>query len=670
MAQPEDTDEQVESYLQKLAARSVLATVFRFGKGLSFKDVPDIAMELIAAAPGAEKSKLATQIASDFWGKRQKPTLYLMLSHESMKERLRFIESDTKLEGKQHPWNHYEGHPAFCRISKWANVGYSGAKCNCGRRAGLLSADRPTLAALEVLFSNEITGFPTHKPVEDFPLWIIDEIDFGRFVVGKSASERDLRAVVARYPGQTNPQQGHPLQLQPVKELAQAFLSILQEMEESDQDRLNGPELYRRLDQVLGVRNSSVAELSSQLKPLVGHLPTGRWAGKGLPEGKEPTLQGQPRNFPPFLVPIFREEVEDFHRPIQFNPRIHLVNQGDRGWLRMRWRREILEREYGELLILDATAEFALLERVFSSVPLKQNYYPALPKWPCNVHVQQWGDSVVSQTVLGRQYDNDDHAYDSSKLEVWFQRIKEALEPFDRKLRVGIITHKALHEQLEQRVKSWGFNTKSMYYYNLRGSNEFEKSRILVILGCPIPNLSGFEEEYQAFFYDDEGPIDFHRNQKALDLEMRQGRKYKVQVYGVWNPPASEYYWQKCQAELYQAVHRIRPNIKKKYDRHILLFTNMPVQGVEVENIITCGTKYNDEVADLVRELLADREEVSTLEVASMRAKDNQKPRNVQRTINNNGENIAILAGAFYLKGGPGLAGKNNRFAKFPTSYK
>ena len=96
----------------------------------------------------------------------------------------------------------------------------------------------------------------------------------------------------------------------------------------------------------------------------------------------------------------------------------------------------------------------------------------------------------------------------------------------------------------------------------------------------------------------------------------------------------------------------------------------MPVQGVEVEHIITDGTSNNAKVAGVVRELLADREEVSTLEVASMRAMENQKPRNVQRTIHNNGENIAILAGAFYLRGGPGMAGKNNRFAKFPTSYK
>ena len=258
MVQPEDTDEQVESYLQKLAARSFLAQVPEFGKGFSFKDVPDIAMELIAAAPGAEKSKIATQIATDCWDKRQKPTLYLMLSHESMKGRLRFIESDAKLEGIKNPWYRYQGHPPFCRISKWANLGYSGAKCDCGRDAGQLTADRPTLAALEVLFPNEITGFPTHKSAEDFPIWIIDEIDFGRFVVGKSASERDLRAVVARYPNQTNPQQGQPLDLQPVKELAQAFLSVLQEMANSEQERLSGPELYRRLDRVLGVRNSSL----------------------------------------------------------------------------------------------------------------------------------------------------------------------------------------------------------------------------------------------------------------------------------------------------------------------------------------------------------------------------------------------------------------------------
>ena len=281
------------------------------------------------------------------------------------------------------------------------------------------------------------------------------------------------------------------------------------------------------------------------------------------------------------------------------------------------------------------------------------------------MHVHQWGDSVVSRTELGRDYENDDDThYEASKLEEWFQRIKLALDPLDRKLSVGVITHKVFHEQLEERIKSWGFKSvRSMYYFNLRGSNEFEKSRILVMLGCPIPNFTGFEEDCQAFLYDDPDPLDFHRNQKALALEMRDGREYPVQVYGTWNPPASEYYWQKCQAELYQALHRIRPYIPKKYDREIFLFTNMPVKGVKVEEVIAGPDNWNWKVAHIVKESLKRHGEVTVKEIASRVSESDGILRSVERHIADNGDAIAILACAWYLHGTRGQGGTANRFA-------
>ena len=190
---------------------------------------------------------------------------------------------------------------------------------------------------------------------------------------------------------------------------------------------------------------------------------------------------------------------------------------------------------------------------------------------------------------------------------------------------------------------------------------------MLVILGCPIPNLSGFLEECQAFLYDEAEPLDFHRNNKALDLVMRDGRTYRVQVYGTWNSPASEYYWQKCQAELYQALHRIRPYRPQKYARHIFLFTNMPVDGVEVDEVIPDTESWNWHVAQMVKELLNSQEEVTVKEIALRVAESDIKLRSVHKRIADNGDAIAILADAWYHHGTPGKGGTSNRFTKSPT---
>ena len=70
-----------------------------------------------------------------------------MLTHNAIRERLRFINED----GAQENWSYYRGHLGSCVISKWANHGYSGVKCNCGHD-DKLSADKPTLAAIDVAF--------------------------------------------------------------------------------------------------------------------------------------------------------------------------------------------------------------------------------------------------------------------------------------------------------------------------------------------------------------------------------------------------------------------------------------------------------------------------------------------------------------------------------------
>ncbi|MCH7875238.1 MAG: hypothetical protein IH965_08095, partial [Gemmatimonadetes bacterium] len=225
-----------------------------------------------------------------------------------------------------------------------------------------------------------------------------------------------------------------------------------------------------------------------------------------------------------------------------------------------------------------------------------------------------------------------------------------ALDPFDLIWKVGVITHKKIESQLVERIHSMGFldMPTPMHFFNLRGSNAFLESQILVILGCPIPNLTEFQEECEAFLYDDPSPLKFIPNNKSASLKMRDEREYEVKTWGFWTPPVSDYYWQKCQAELYQAVHRIRPYLPKDYDRHIFLFTNMPVPGMLVNHvIIDTENNWLAAAVQVVQSRLVEADQVPASEVATA----------VERTtksIANNGDEIAILAGAWYYSGTKG----------------
>ena len=321
----------------------------------SFYDIPPGLADLIADVPGSEKSRLGTEIANRYWEEQQLPTLYLMLTHDAIRERLRFLVKD----GKRIYWDHYEGHKKWCRISKEAANGYASSSCTCDRGKGSLDADKPTLAALDVVLTDHLTKWSYHQGVQLYRLWIIDEIDLGRFIREQHATERDLRTVRDHYP----PEFGA------VSTLAKTLLEAYSSLAQGDNDRLEGEPFYRTLDDILAHSNSGLGELLGKLRPNRNVLPTVHWS-------KKFSLKAEPRNFPPALVPVFCDEAEAYLRGDHFNPRIRLVDQGDRAPLQVRWRLEVVDPlvlDTGEdsppyVVVLDATADSDLLDTVLPYV--------------------------------------------------------------------------------------------------------------------------------------------------------------------------------------------------------------------------------------------------------------------------------------------------------------
>jgi hypothetical protein len=242
--------------------------------------------------------------------------------------------------------------------------------------------------------------------------------------------------------------------------------------------------------------------------------------------------------------------------------------------------------------ILGATADYELLEPVFGYYTDREEI--EAPAWPDNVHVHQWCDDLVSRQTLGirrnRSISSPKGKRDRAR---WYGRIAKALTGIPHDWPVGIITHQAIEEEAKESIKATGFtDVRSRHYGDERGSNILEGVRVLVLLGLPIPNSDDFMEEAQAFLHDDE-PLDFTWENEEQYLEMRDGSRVPVNVGGYWKPPVASYYRQKCQAGLYQALHRIRPYTEQNMTATSSSSPTCPSLALKLT--ICCGTPKSSE---------------------------------------------------------------------------
>jgi len=377
----------------------------------------------------------------------------------------------------------------------------------------------------------------------------------------------------------------------------------------------------------------------------------------------------RPFNFPPQFVPVFLDEIRWWLQGEHFNPCIHLVGTGSTAELRIWWRKDLdYPLESGPspapAFVLDATADPDLLGLVFD---ISAKVYKDVPPWPKEVIVHQWADDLVTRTSLGIPYKGNLNApKNKATRQRWYGRIADALADFPRDWPIGIITHQDIEAEAKGAIESMGFtDVDSLHYGDDKGSNLLEDVRVLVLLGLPIPNVDGFREEAQAFLYDVD-PLDFTWEAREQCLEMRDGPPVPVTVGGYWAEPVASYYRQKCQFGLYQAVHRIRPYLVEPGDeRHVFIFTNMPVQDVKVAHLLRDAESERiadrrDRTAIALGEQLAESGGCTVPELAAMVCEDGEDVGSVRRWIGENGTALAEPSNSDFL---PGNHGRPGRFA-------
>jgi hypothetical protein len=592
-----------------------------------------------SAHPGLEKTREAIRLANELWRRWKLPTLYFMRSQAVVDEQLAALTD----YGEGGDWSHWRGHSGQCQRSRLAAKGFFQAtECDCGR--GPLSVAGPTLASLDYALPNlPNAGTLLSKRSNDFFFWLVDDLDFRQLLGFESVGKVDVIDA-----GESHPDAA-------IAATCRALASLMQTQRDF---RLEGPALYEAFTSAI---QSEFPTINSLVDELTDSSPT------MLPWSSE--LEGLPRNFPPKLLPVLSSELRSWVQGRNFNPRVHLTGTGESAELHIWWRKHLdhsLEKGPPPAFILDPTADPSLLNKVFD---VTATFTKDVPPWPKNVIVHQWVDDLVTRNALGmRSSTNQASQLGKAARSRWYARVQSPLDGYSQDWAVGIVTHKEIEDEARESIEAMGFeDVRSMHYGAERGSDQLEDVKILILLGFPIPDIDAFKEEAQAFLYD-ERELDFNWEIREQFLDLTDGGTAAVQVSGYWNGQVANYFRQKCQSGLYQAVHRIQPYLVASNDeRHIFIYTNMPVQDVVVNELIPGPESQrvvdrHDRVMRFLRDELEETDRLSVRALAeSLSPLEDMSIDTLLEWVLENGESLAGEAGISYT---PGHRGQVARFEK------
>lgn len=577
--------------------------------------------------PGVGKTKLASQLVNQLHSDGI-PSIYFVANHDLADKRIDYND-----------WAHWYGHTKFeCKAPESKadlyKLGFTGGdKCTC-KYPEQFQIDKPAVTVLHHFlpdpisslwrvitrpgerFANDEQISSTIPEVHEFGLRIVDEMNFGLFIEQKDISRKHLALIAAT----------HPL---PLMQKVFKALTDLAGNSELIGKSWSGTELSTRICSALGMPPN---QLRAQLDGIaLDDIPTTRWEGLG---------KNLPVNGPLYLPPLLRDELRNMVDGTQFNPRVHLSEWG----LNLAWCN--FPNYPITTLFLDASADAKLLAKGFEVRESDMVELPLEP--PDNVKVHQFLDHTMTRTSL--DVDNNEN---EPRYRKFFPKVVEDLErllPDFKTKQIALITFKPIESEFRDYLKAQGFKVQSLHYGALRSSNDLEESDALVLFGSPIPDGSPFTRSAQAF-YSDEEPLNIKWLSGEDTVHLRNGGKLSVKLKGYYGDPRTQrFFAQSFQEEIFQAVHRIRPNRAYEHEtveQLILLYTDVPVRSMQIDGFLG---KFG--IAERgIRSLLENRDSVGATDVAKEclgLAENHEARRGYVRYWN---EQLAIAAGVDLVDG-------------------
>lgn len=247
--------------------------------------------------------------------------------------------------------------------------------------------------------------------------------------------------------------------------------------------------------------------------------------------------------------------------------------------------------ENAPLLILDATADQSLVEKIVGPVAFEQ------------IDIEQ--KAVVTQV------------YDHSGSNTWWNhnpaRVDELVMVLNEWVTYGetplCVSHKKLADALRSHT-DLNDQVKVLNFGGLRGSNAAEGCSVVFITGRNQLPAPAIDQKARAIFWDDDQELKHDDASNDLPREVRGyllSDRYKdpqagVQVRTFSDPRIEKLHAQEREAETIQAIARLRL-VHSPYVKRVFLLGNLPV-GIPVDRLITMDELMPD---GLEKELLNKR---------------------------------------------------------------
>lgn len=559
---------------------------------------------LFRVPPGVGKTRLASELVNRLFDDHGIPSLYFVGNHDLGDARI------VNNPGWKHWYGH--GHEHFACSKYWSgkklrDLGYiPRIECNCGYKDQFTS-DVPTVTVLEHFRPDSLDwfwnyrgtapdDFPAHQipHIDEFQFRIIDEMEYQTFRDGRYLDREKVEQTADEHPNEA------------VQAVFERIAELMGKRSLRKAKVWRGEPLLQELRDVV----PALSELT---------LDDCRW----LPSGSD-----IPANTAPYLVPILLQEFQWLEKGRAFNPRVNLRTKG----LGIQWA--VFPNYMLPTIFLDGSADELLMSKAWGIE--QANVESTVMESPDVVKTFQYLDRRMSKSRL-QLNDENSPLY---KVEL-FPTIVADLRKHGPVRSVGVVTFKEIEDELVSLLQGEGYEVASLHYYNLRSSNNLEGYEALVVLGTPIPNVSAFQEEARAFFHD-ENPLDFEYKFRKQDIHLRNGLHVEKLV-GTYakDERVQRLYEQKCHEEVYQALHRVRPN-RVEDGQLILLYTELPIRSLPIDGALGRLGKATDAVV----ELFGEQDEVKVMQVVKKIELNESRYDAVRKWVARNLRAIAALSGS------------------------
>jgi hypothetical protein len=355
---------------------------------------------------------------------------------------------------------------------------------------------------------------------------VLDEFDPGQLTRQVTLDSADLALIT----GQTN------------DSAAKSILRWLATLSSDCLDRSLAGALL--LQELLKLAHQETLDFAQTLQAALNALPTNEEIQqlRGLPTGA--TLADYQSLAPNYLHIILQQlsrELTRYRSGQQFTSRFEISQGKLHLFLRIGHLIQQLSQPDQPKLILDATANIALLEAIFPDTPLQVEQ----PVITGGAHIKQ---------VISRDWAKA--TLHGARRTAWYNSVAAQIRPDHQTL---VVCTLACADDLRAALAERGHPDVIVAHYgSLRGSNKY-KGYDIILAQVYNPNIDGIIREGRALFADEQEPLDERITLTERTLTDANGACWVVQVPVFADPRLTALLEQRREAELAQTALRGRP---------------------------------------------------------------------------------------------------------------